>query len=479
MSAPIGSLEGDPKRNAMRFLVRIWEFHDMLDNDRLKIAVVGTGISGISAAWLLSRQHNVTLYEQADRVGGHSNTVQVKMDGQTIPVDTGFIVFNRATYPNLTALFAHLKVGTQLSNMSFAASLDGGNFEYAGGSGIGGLFAQKSNIGRPRFLSMLSGIRKFYREAMRDSVDPRFKEMTLGDYLIAGGYSDAFRDDHLLPMASAIWSASPAEMLSFPALAFTRFHANHGLLQIGGRPLWETVTGGSISYVRRLLEDFSGRIKLDAAVLRVTRSACGVQIFDSQGGTERFDHVVMANHADQALAALENPTSDEVALLSAFRYQRNLAVLHSDTRFMPRRRAAWASWNYIGGRKSDRSDASFTYWMNRLQGIPDTAPLFVTLNPQCPPPPETLHHSESYDHPIFDAAALAAQSQLWGLQGARRTWFCGAYFGAGFHEDGLQAGLAVAEELGSLRRPWTVANESGRIVIKPRRREYAEPESIR
>jgi predicted NAD/FAD-binding protein len=448
----------------------------MPENIRLRIAVVGTGISGLSAAWLMSHRHDVTIYEHAERMGGHSNTVHVQIGGRTVPVDTGFIVFNRATYPNLTALFAHLKVPTQISNMSFAASLDGGNFEYGGGVGLAGLFAQKRNLVRPRFLSMLAGIRKFYRDAVRDSAAPGFERLTLGQYIEARGYSEAFRDDHLLPMASAIWSATATEMLSFPALAFVRFHANHGLLQMTGRPLWQTVAGGSISYVRRLIEDFTGRIKLDAAVLRVQRSVNGVQILDSQGSIEQYDHVVMANHADQALCVLDDPTPSETALLGAFRYQRNQAVLHSDASFMPKRRAAWASWNYIEDSSTDGHDACFTYWMNRLQNIPETMPLFVTLNPQRHPRPETLHQAESYDHPIFNAAAIAAQGQLWRLQGARRTWFCGAYFGSGFHEDGLQAGLAVAEELGGVRRPWSVPNESGRIVISPLRHFRGEVE---
>jgi predicted NAD/FAD-binding protein len=268
-------------------------------------------------------------------------------------------------------------------------------------------------------------------------------------------------------------------MLSFPALTFIRFHANHGLLQVAGRPAWETVTGGSLAYVRRILADFSGKAKLDAAVLSVIRSDGGVQILDSRGSLEQFDHVVMANHADQALAALANPTPTETALLSAFRYQRNLAVLHSDPRFMPQRRAAWASWNYIGGSDPRGQDACFTYWMNRLQGISGQTQLFVTLNPKTPPNPEMLHHSESYDHPLFDAAAIAAQRQLWQLQGMRRTWFCGAHFGAGFHEDGLQAGLAIAEQLGGVRRPWSVADESGRIVLGPRHPVGTEPELLR
>lgn len=451
----------------------------MPENVRLKIAVVGTGITGLSAAWLMSRRHDVTIYEQAERVGGHSNTILTTIGGRTIPVDTGFIVFNRLTYPNLAALFAHLKVPTQQSDMSFAASLDGGDFEYAGGTGFAGLFAQKRNLVRPRFLAMLAGIRKFYRDAVRDSAAPGFERLTLGEYIEAGGYSDAFCHDHLLPMASAIWSASAADMLAFPALAFIRFHANHGLLEVAGRPLWETVAGGSISYVRRLIEAFTGRIKLDAAVLRVERSGGWVQILDSQGGEERFDHVVMANHADQALSALADPTPMESTLLGAFRYQRNHAVLHSDRSFMPKRRAAWASWNYIGGRDPQCKDASFTYWMNCLQNIPEETPLFVTLNPRHHPKLEALHHSESYDHPVFDSAAVAAQTRLWQLQGVRRTWFCGAYFGAGFHEDGLQAGLAVAEELGGVRRPWTVANESSRIALAPHEHAHRQTEAAR
>ena len=439
-------------------------------NSAMKIAVIGSGISGLSAAWLLGKRHAVTLYEQADRPGGHTNTVDVDIGGQTIPVDTGFIVFNRVTYPNLTALFAHLRVPTQLSDMSFAASLDSGGLEYAGGSGFGGLFAQKSNLLRPRFLSMLAGVRKFYRNAVTDAAAPRFERLTLGEYLEAGSYSPAFRDDHLLPMASAIWSATTAEMLSFPALAFIRFHANHGLLQIACRPVWETVSGGSSAYVRRLLADFSGLTRLGTAVLRIERDGDGVTVCDSQGGAERFDHVVIASHANQALAMLAEPTADEAALLGAFRYQRNHAVLHSDASFMPRRRPAWACWNYIGGRTGDGADACFTYWMNRLQNLPGKTPFFVTLNPARDVLPEALHYSTIYDHPLFDAAAIAAQAKLWALQGQQRTWYCGAYFGAGFHEDGLQAGLAVAEQLGGEPRPWTVADPSGRISLAPERR---------
>lgn len=441
----------------------------MLPNTRLKVAVVGTGISGLAAAWLLSRRHDITIYEQAGRIGGHSNTVLAHVAGRTVPVDAGFIVFNRVTYPNLTALFAHLGVSTQESNMSFSASLDDGDLEYAGGTPTG-LFAQRRNLVRPRFWSMLSDIRRFYREAPRDANAPEFENIGLGDYLIRRGYGPAFRDDHILPMASAIWSATPSDMLAYPASSFIRFHSNHGLMQISGRPVWRTVSGGSINYIRRLIASIAGEIKYETAVVSVQRSALGVRIIDSKGGAKTFDHVVMATHADQALKALDDPSPLEKSLLGTFRYNRSLAVVHSDESFMPRRRAAWASWNYVAPRASRRQGASFTYWMNLLQNIPFETPLFVTLNPPRPPRPGTLYHSESYDHPIFNIEAVNAQKRLWEMQGARRTWFCGAYFGYGFHEDGLQAGLAVAEQLGGVRRPWTVPGESGRIsLIEPRK----------
>jgi uncharacterized protein len=442
------------------------------DNGRLKVAVVGTGISGLSAAWLLSQRHDVTVYEQSERIGGHSNTVIASVGGHKIPVDTGFIVFNRRTYPNLTALFEHLSVPTRSSDMSLAVSLDNGNLEYSG-TGLFGLFAQPSNLSRPRFWSMLRDLVKFYRRATHGITD---EAVSLGDYLTAGGYGAAVRDDHLLPMASAIWSAAPNEILSFPAAAFIRFHRNHGLLQITGRPAWETVVGGSVAYVQRLVQPFADRIRLDTGVVVVRRTPGGVIVTDSRGGSERYDHVVLATHADQALSAIVHPTSKEIELLGAFRYSHNLAVLHSDPGFMPKRRAAWSSWNYVGCRDAPQDRVGVTYWMNRLQGIPDETPMFLTLNPSRPPHAGTLYHSEAYHHPIFDASAIAAQRRLWSLQGQGNVWFCGAHFGAGFHEDGLQAGLAVAEQLGGLRRPWNVPDESGRIVLMRRAAHEPTPE---
>jgi predicted NAD/FAD-binding protein len=431
---------------------------------RLKIAVVGTGISGLSAAWLLSQRHDVTVYERADRVGGHSNTVVASVGGQDIPVDTGFIVFNRQTYPNLTALFELLKVPTQLSEMSFGVSMDGGGLEYSG-SGLSGVFGQPLNLIRPRFWSMLTDLVRFYRQAPLDIAQIEDGQFSLGDYLTKGRYSEAFCNDHLLPMASAIWSATPAEMLSYPAAAFIRFHNNHGLLQLSGRPAWETVVGGSRNYVERLAAPIADRIRLDTGVREVRRINGGIVVTDTTGQSASYHHIVMASHANQSLKVLADPSPSEQNLLRAFRYSRNLAVLHTDDTFMPKRRGVWSSWNYIGSRDCAGDSVCVTYWMNRLQNINSAKPLFVTLNPPRTPRAGTLLHSEVYEHPIFDANAIAAQRRLWLLQGNRNTWFCGAYFGAGFHEDGLQAGLAVAEELGNVRRPWQVPHESGRIVL--------------
>ncbi|MDP9877550.1 putative NAD/FAD-binding protein [Variovorax boronicumulans] len=431
-----------------------------------RIAVVGTGIAGLSCAWLLSQRHEVTVFESEPRPGGHSHTVDAPGREGTVPVDTGFIVYNEPAYPNLTALFRHLRVPTAASDMSFAVSLDAGTLEYAG-TDLRGLFAQKRNLARPRFWAMLRDLLRFYREAPRDA--QAAGDQALDDYLDAHRYGRAFRDDHLYPMAAAIWSTPAAQVGRYPVAAFVRFCENHGLLQISGRPVWRTVVGGSREYVRRLSQPFADRIQLDRAVLELHREPAGVRLRTSAGWwPERFDQVVLATHADRSLALLDAPTGAERALLGALPYSRNLAVLHRDPALMPARRAVWSSWNYLGTR-GNAAAPTVTYWMNRLQPhLPQGAaaePLFLTLNPAIDPRPEHLIRTEVYDHPLFDAAAMAAQRQLWQLQGQRRTWFCGAYFGAGFHEDGLQAGLAVAEALGGVRRPWRVAQESGRIHL--------------
>ena len=429
-----------------------------------RIAVIGTGVSGLAAAWLLSRRHDITVYEADSRVGGHSHTLDIESEGRRIAVDTGFIVYNQASYPNLTALFSHLGVETAATNMSFAVSLDRGGFEYHASDALS-LLARPSNLFRRRFWSMALDLVRFYREAPRDL--PKLADESLDEYLARNRYGAAFRDDHLYPMAAAIWSTPAAEVGRFPAASFIRFFDNHGLLKLTGRPRWRTVVGGSREYVRRMSAPFAHNILTDTPVTAISRKPDGVEIVDARGGRRRFDHVVIATHADQALKMLEKPSADERRLLGAFRYSVNDTVLHSDPDLMPVTRRVWGSWNYLAeGRRGERR-LSVSYWMNRLQPLGRAPELFVTLNPIREPRPERVHARLAYDHPTFDAETLRAQRELWTLQGVDRTWFCGAHFGAGFHEDGLQAGLAVAEDLGGVGRPWSVAHENARIFRPP------------
>jgi predicted NAD/FAD-binding protein len=431
---------------------------------KLNVAVVGSGIAGLSCAWLLSQRHQVTLFERAPRLGGHAHTVTVPGERGPFAVDTGFIVYNEPTYPNLTALFAHLGVPTQPSDMSFAASLSGGRLEYAG-TGLAGLFGQRRNLARPRFWAMLRDLRRLYAEAPRDAVLRETDLTSLGEWLTQRGYGAALIEDHLLPMAAAIWSGAPQEMLAYPAAAFFRFFDNHGLLRLDNRPDWRTVSGGSQAYVSRLAAAFRGEIRLGAAITHVDRHPTGATIHEAGAPPAAYDQVVLATHADQALALLADGADPaERRVLGAIGSSRNLAVLHRDARLMPKRRRVWASWNFIGGKTAGEAPC-VTYWMNNLQGLPGEQPLFVTLNPPFAPGGEL--HRQTYDHPRFDVAAMGAQREVWRLQGLRRTWFCGAWCGAGFHEDGLQAGLATAEALGAPRRPWQVEAESGRIFLPP------------
>lgn len=429
---------------------------------RQNIAVIGSGIAGMSTAWLLSQKHDVTVYEKNDRLGGHSNTVTVKTSLGDTPVDTGFIVFNDATYPNLIALFKHLGVATNKSDMSFGVSLRGGQTEYSSVDTSAFLCGGR-NLISPRFWSMTWDLLRFYRSAPLELLRTRDELISLGEYLDRRGYGDAFQRDHLLPQAAAIWSASMSDIHQYPACAFVRFFENHGLLTLNGRPSWRTVEGGSRAYVEKLTAPYAERARLNAGAVSLRRDGAGVWVRDAQGHAERYDDVVIATHGDEALAMLEDPSDEERNLLGAFRYAKNRAALHTDAGFMPRREPLWASWNYVG----DNPDGGcvVTYWMNKLQNIQSREQIFLTLNPRSAPDPATVLYETDYDHPLFDAAAIRAQERLWSLQGVRSTWFCGAHFGSGFHEDGLQSGLAVAEQLGGVRRPWAVENESGRIHV--------------
>ena len=446
--------------------MQIHSSRELPDHAR-RVAVVGSGISGLSAAWLLSRKLSVTLYEMDGRLGGHSNTVMVPTEDGVIPVDTGFIVYNERNYPNLVGLFKETGVPTAASDLSFAASLDGGKLEYSG-SGLNGLIGQRGNVIRPRFWRMMRDILRFYREAPSLLARPDLHGVTLGEYLDCNDYAPAFIEDHLLPMGAAIWSTTAREMRAYPLLAFVRFFASHGLLSLADRPKWRTVLGGSQEYVHRLSASFIEGVRLGVGVRSIARQNGRVVVTDMRGNADTFTDVVIATHADQALGLLADADHEERGLLGAFRYTDNLAVLHSDENLMPRRRRVWSSWNYIGESGEEGAQPlCVTYWMNRLQNLDRRHPLFVTLNPTRAIADEKVIGSYRYTHPLFDQRALDAQQQLWRLQGRRNTWFCGAYFGFGFHEDGLQSGLAAAESLADVRRPWRVRDESGRIALPP------------
>lgn len=420
----------------------------------MRIAVIGSGISGLSAALRLQPQHEVVLYESDPRPGGHAHTVDITLDGIRAPVDTGFLVYNERTYPLLIALFQELGVREAPTDMSFAASIGPHRLEWCG-SNIRSLFAQPSNLLRPGFWRMLRDILRFNREATALALDEQASarlDEPLERYLERERYSAEFRDGYLLPMAAAIWSCSTATMTRFPLGSFVRFFHNHGLLQVEGRPRWMTVEGGSREYVSRIVSRLRD-VRLSEPVTSVVRRTGAGAVVHSASSIEQFDQVVFACHSDQALALLADPGEDERAVLSAVRYQSNRALLHTDTALMPARRRAWAAWNYLSDGQPGAPSVSVTYWLNRLQPLPFQTPVFVSLNPLTEPDPATLIREIQYAHPIFDSAAGRAQRRLKRLQGRRNTWFAGAWTGYGFHEDGLRSGLEVAEAIGRIGQP--------------------------
>jgi predicted NAD/FAD-binding protein len=412
------------------------------------IAIVGSGISGLGAAWALHQKNDIVVFEADERVGGHSHTVDVAGPEGVASVDTGFIVYNETTYPNLTRLFDHLGVPTEPSDMSFSVS-SAGRLEY--GASLAGVLAKPTNLVRPRFLGMLTDIDRFRR--MGGNFDPLPGE-TIGEFVVRHRFGPGFVEDYLYPMTGAIWSAGNATIADYPAASILSFLDNHGLIDIEGRPEWRTVSGGSRTYVQRLTAGFADRIRLSTPVESVRRTPEGVLVV-AGGATERFDQIILATHSDQALAILGGDASaKERRLLESIRYCMNEAVLHSDPRLMPRRRGVWSAWNAMSPPDRDnRGVASVTYWMNRLQNLDPSFPLFVSLNPSREPAPETIHGRYAYAHPVFDQRAIEAQSELTRIQGGANTWFAGAYLGYGFHEDGLRSGLNVAAALGS-PAPW-------------------------
>ncbi len=418
----------------------------------MKIGVIGAGIAGLGAAWALSRRHDVTVFEANAYPGGHSNTAEIDYDGSRIAVDTGFIVFNNWNYPNIEKLFAHLAVPSIKSDMSFSVSVGTGakrgQLEWNGNT-LGSLFAQKRNLFSLRFHRMWRDILRFNQRAVADLAAGRLEGLTLGDYLGREGYSESFMLDYLLPMGAAIWSAPLREMMGFPAVTFCRFFSNHGLLSINNRPQWSTVLGGSREYVRRLLADSRSSLNLATPVQSLSRDAAGITLHTAKGPAGPFDHVLLACHGDQALRILGNAaTAPEQDILGKFRFQANRAILHRDLRQMPVRRRAWASWNYLSEPRRDlERRVGLTYWMNLLQSIDHSRPLFVTLNPIEEPDPKLVFARFDYEHPLFDRAAIAAQGRLHEIQGHDRLWFAGAWAGYGFHEDGLTAGLRAAMAL--------------------------------
>lgn len=412
----------------------------------MKIAIIGSGISGLTCAYLLNRQHDITLFEASDWIGGHTHTVDVQMAGRDYAIDTGFIVFNDWTYPNFIRLLDKLGVASQPTEMSFSVHDPLTGTEY-NGNNLNSLFAQRRNLVSPAFWGMLQDILRFNRESQEDLQQQRLPvTLTLGEYLHSKGYRQRFIDHYIVPMGSAIWSMSLADMLGFPLEFFVRFCKNHGLLSVTDRPQWRVISGGSRSYVAPLTASFAEQIRLNCPVHHVTRQPNGVTLY-SAAGEEQFDAVVFACHSDQALRVLQAPTWTEREILGALRYADNEVVLHTDTRLLPDRRLAWASWNYrLGG--PAHQPAAVTYNMNILQGIEAPSTFCVSLNQTAQIDPTQILGRFNYAHPQYSLDGVAAQSRWQELQGDRHTYYCGAYWGNGFHEDGVSSALRVAAAFG-------------------------------
>ena len=413
----------------------------------MRIAIIGSGISGLTTAYLLSRNHDIIMFEKNDYIGGHTHTHEIDHEGKSLSVDSGFIVYNERTYPNFIKLLDQLGVERQLTRMGFSVKSEKDDLEYAGHS-LNGLFAQRSNIFRPSFIRMLGSMNRFNQESRKDlpSIDPK---MTLGDYLLKNNYSTEFIQHFIIPIGAAIWSTVPTDMMNIPAVFFIRFFENHGLLQIINRPNWWVIKGGSKRYVDKIIAKFKDRIRLSTPVKNVKRDDDLVTIsFGIDGeNEENFDAVVFATHSDQSLALLEQPTKDEVEILGSIIYQNNDAVLHFDDTILPKRKTAWSSWNYLLDQDQSKPVA-LTYNMNILQGIVSSKTFCVTLNTQELIDPEKVIKYLNYEHPLFTLSSLKAQEQKSKISGKNNTYYCGAYWHNGFHEDGVVSALDVCSHFG-------------------------------
>ena len=416
----------------------------------MRIAIVGTGIAGLTCAHLLRTRHDITVFERDHRPGGHTNTVSVELDDGTYSVDTGFIVYNERNYPGLVRLFARLGIATAPSNMSFSVADDTSGIEWRATSATT-VFAQRRNALRPEFVRMLTDIARFNRHTRSLHAGGIPDGLTLSQLVAEQRWSPRLIDWYLAPMVSAIWSTPLGDALDIPVATFVSFFNNHGLLQRGAQPRWRTVASGARTYVEAILSPLGRRVRLATPVTKILRQNGGIELMTERDGPEYFDHVILAAHGDQSLALLGDPTPAERAVLGGFRYQPNDVLLHTDSHLLPRARRAWASWNYrVGGAVGESSGgATVTYHMNRLQSIESRHQICVTLNQAHLVDPRTVVRRFRYAHPVLDAAALAAQARHGEINGTRSTWYCGAYWGYGFHEDGVQSALRVCRAFGA------------------------------
>jgi predicted NAD/FAD-binding protein len=441
-----------------------------MNENQQSIAIIGSGVTGLSAAWLLHKKYKVTLFEKNDYVGGHTHTHDVQENGKELAVDSGFIVYNEKNYPNLVGLFDHLGVKTQATDMSFAFSLNEGELEYAG-SGLDGMFAQRGNLIRIKHWRLINEIIRFNKVAHAElgkiEVDKSIGQ-SLGDFLKKHQFSEDLQQNYLLPMGAAIWSCPVEKMSRFPSNSFLRFFANHGLIDFKDRPQWRSVEGGSREYIKKMMHEMEADISIKAAaqsVIRNKKSKDGVEVI-CEGKSVHFDQVIFACHADEALSLLEQTSIDERAILSCFSYQENKTYLHTDERLMPKRKKAWCSWNYLAtsktsdtGQDEHGNQVTATYWMNHLQNIQADKNYLVTLNPYQIIDKSKIIKEMIYHHPVFDRDAIQAQSRLHEIQGLNDSWFCGSYTGYGFHEDALSSSVAVCESLGVIA-PWKITTST-------------------